>query len=299
MRVFLNLYRAEWLKLRRGPLPRVLLGLFLLLLLVQMSLQYLVAALASGSFGGVQIEFLPRAQTEYFTAGATLPGAFGVALGHANGLGGAFAIVLAAGALGNEYGWGTLRTVLARQPSRALFLLAKAAALMTLLALALVGALVLAGALGLLFGTLLGAPARLDGATLLALPPSMLRSLYVALPYVLLTLMCTVLGRATLAGIVGGLLYLAFEAGLGGLTLTNALGGIWKTIYNLTSGQNINTLVVVNSRAFGLDPTAAIQLDPATLPSPAQAILLIAIYSAAYLASTIWLLRRRDIGGPA
>jgi ABC-2 type transport system permease protein len=298
MQSFVNMYRAEWLKLGRGALPLSLLALFLLLLALQLALQFLVAALAQGSFGGVTIELMRPPQVAQYRAAATLPGAFGTAFGHANGLGGIFAIILTAGALGNEYSWGTLRTTLVRLPARGMLLVAKTSALLALLALALLFALLLAGTLGLLFGALLDAPPALGLATFGALLVGCLRALYVLLPYVLLTLLFTVLGRSTLAGVAGGLLYLTFEVGLGGLTLSNALSGGWKTLYNLTIGQNINTLVVLNSQSFGLDPSALTSIGLDDLPSPAQAVLLIAVYSASFLAGAIWLLRRRDIHGP-
>jgi ABC-2 type transport system permease protein len=297
MIVFVRLLRAEWLKSYKRPLVWVLLGIFLLLLIVQLALQYFVAALAQGLIGGVELRVLPEAQLAQYRSGAVLPGAWGTTFGHANGLGGIFAIILAAASLGNEYGWGTLRTLLARQPRRGLFLLAKVATLLALLAVALLAALVVATPLGLVFGGLLGVSARLDPVA--ALPLALLRALYVLLPYVLLTLLFAAWGRSTLAGVAGGLIYLVFEVGLGGLALGRVLGGFWAALYNLTIGQNINALVVANSRAFGLDPGVVSGLDLTTLPPVPQAVAVIAVYCASFLLSAIWLLRRRDIHGPS
>lgn len=295
--MLLNLLRAEWLRLRKSPLALILLALFLLLLVIQIALQLLVSLMAQG-LGGVSVQMFPEPQLIQFRAGATLPGAIGTALGHGNGLGGVFAIILTAGVLGNEYSWGTLRTQLARQPRRALLLCAKLLALLGLLALALLLAVALGAALGALGDAVLGASPNPATSLITTLPLGLLRSLYVLLPYVLLTTAFTTLGRSTLAGIAGGLFYLTLEVGLGGLTLSRLLGGSWQALYNLTIGQNINTLVVLNSRSFGLDPAAISNLNLQSLPSPTQAVLVVALYSASFLATAIMLLRRRDIPGP-
>lgn len=290
----LNLISAEWLKLTRRPLLWVLLALFLGLLAVQILTQFALVALVG------QREVSPplAAQLDEWRRRTAFPGLLGVVFNHLNGLGGIFAVVLAAAAMGGEYGWGTLRTQLARQPGRARFLLAK---LLTLLALITVAAL-LALALGVLLGALLG---RLGGQTgsvsaaeLAALPLALARAVYVLLPYVALTLCLTVLGRSQLAGLAGGLLYMVFEVGLGALTLFQVLGGVWRQLYNLTIGQNINTLTLQNSHAFGLRPEQVTAIDVSALPSPLQATLVIAAYCALLLAAAIRSLRRSDVFGP-
>lgn len=287
----LNLMRAEWLKLTRRPLTLILLAIFLALLVLQFAGQVFIATVGAG--------ILAAAQVDEYRQRLAFPGIFGAVFSHINGLGGIFAVILAAGALGSEYSWGTLRTHLARYPARSAFLLAKIAVVLLLLLISMLITLVVGVIGGWLLGSLAGGAGRPTAADLFALPVALLRALYVLLPYVLLTLCFTVLGRSLLVGLAGGMLYLVFEAGLGAFATFAELGGVWQTIYDLTIGQNINTLVLLNSHAFGLRPeTVTAAFDPARLPSPLQATLLIALYSLGFLTTALFVLERRDVTGP-
>ena len=294
----LNLIRAEWLKLTKRPLTWVLLAIFLALLIPQVVSLFMLVHLAQllglgdgGAVRGVQIE-------EY-AHWIVFPGLFGSVFAHINSLGGVFAVILAAGAMGSEYGWGTLRTQLARDPDRVRYLIAKLLTLLGLLAVAMVLDLVLGSALGAALGLLVGEVGAPAASDLAALPLAILRALYVLLPYVLLTLSFAIIGRSVLVGLAGGLLYLVFEAGFGTLAVLQVLGGVWQTIYNLTIQRNINSLTVLNLRAFGLHPERLTSPDLFQTPSSLQATLVIALYSAGFLVTALYLLRRRDVAGAA
>jgi ABC-type transport system involved in multi-copper enzyme maturation permease subunit len=288
----LNLIHAEWFKLTRRPLAWVVLAVFLALLVLLLGTEFLVVGLNVGLFSGcARAQLLSEEQVRQFRLHLGFPGVFGAVLGHVNGVGGICAIALAAGVIGSEYGWGTLRTQLARQPNRGRYLVAKLVGLLL--------ALLLGVLLALLFGSLLantgGAPMSLS-----ALPLGVLRSLYVLLPYVLCTVACSILGRSVVAGAVGGFLFLLADAGLGALSFLAGLGGPVAFLLNLIVQPNINTIIVLNSQSFGLDPAALTRtMDLTTLPSPLEATLVIAVYSALFFASAYRLLRRRDIGGAA
>jgi hypothetical protein len=127
-----------------------------------------------------------------------------------------------------------------------------------------------------------------------------LRALYVMLPYVMFTAACATIGRSVLAGAAGGFMFLVLDVGLGALSFLANLGGVLALLVSLVVQPNINTLVVLNSRSFGLDPAAlARSLDLATLPSPLQATLVIGAYSALFGWYAYRALARRDITGPA
>jgi ABC-type transport system involved in multi-copper enzyme maturation permease subunit len=295
-----NLIRAEWLKLTRRPMLWVLLAVLLALLALFRLAEFVMLALHDGLFGGgqVRLTLLREAQVEQFRLQLKFPGIFGAALGHVNGVGGICAIILAAGAMGSEYSWGTLRTQLARQPNRGRYLLAKSAALLLILLCGMAIVLLAGALLALLLGGLLGSVGTLSAADLLLVPPGMLRSLYVLLPYVICTLACCVLGRSALAGAAGGFLFLVVDVGLGALSFLSQLGGLLRVLVNLAPQPNINTLIVLNSRGFGLDPAILTRtMDLATLPSPLQATLVIGAYSALFFAYAYRSLARRDIGG--
>src|SRR5215207_1126954 len=181
----LNLIRAEWFKIARRPLTWVLLAVFLASQVLLLLAGFAVVGLNDGLFsGGARAQLLSEEQVRQFRLHLGFPGIFGAVLGHVNGIGGICAIALAAGVIGSEYGWGTLRTQLARQPNRGRYLVAKVVGLLVALLAGIVLALLLGSGLALLFGSLLndtgGAP-----TSALALPLGVLRSLYVLLPYVL------------------------------------------------------------------------------------------------------------------
>lgn len=291
-----NLIRAEWMKLSRRPLTWVLFGIFLFMVVVQLLTQFLVANLSMflavdqlGTLGG---------QVEEWRRRSAFPGLIGAILSQVNGLGGIFAVIFAAGAMGSEYSWGTLRTQLMRTPSRTRYLLAKIIAVMSLLAVAVLITLLVGMLVGGALGLLVGKPGTLSTRDLLELPLAVLRALYVLLPYVLLTISLAILGRSLIVGLAGGLFYLVFEAGFGALATLQLLGGVFQVLYNLLPQQNITTLVILNNHAFGLRPETITPIALDQLPSPVQAVLVIAVYCVAFAGTALYVLRRRDITGP-
>jgi ABC-2 type transport system permease protein len=288
----INLIRAEWLKLSRRPLSWILLILFLVLLVAQILTQFAL------TLGMPVRSGIVSAQFEEWRRGVLFPGIFATALSHVNGLGGIFAVIFAAGAIGSEYSWGTLRTQLARDPARDRYLLAKLTTIMLMLATATLLATLLAALLSAVLSPILGSAIRITPDDLMNLIPAILRALYVLLPYVLLTAYATLLTRSVLGGVAIGLSYIIVETGFGALALLRVLGGVWALVYNLTIGQNINTLTLMNRHAFGLRPETTAPLDLSQLPSPLQATIVVAVYSVLFLAFALILFRRRDISGP-
>ena len=288
----INLIRAEWLKLSRRPLSWILLILFLVLLVAQILTQFAL------TLGMPVRSGIVSAQFEEWRRGVLFPGIFATALSHVNGLGGIFAVIFAAGAIGSEYSWGTLRTQLARDPARDRYLLAKLTTIMLMLATATLLATLLAALLSAVLSPILGSAIRITPDDLMNLIPAILRALYVLLPYVLLTAYATLLTRSVLGGVAIGLSYIIVETGFGALALLRVLGGVWALVYNLTIGQNINTLTLMNRHAFGLRPETTAPLDLSQLPSLLQATIVVAVYSALFLAFALILFRRRDISGP-
>ena len=298
MSTVLHLLRAEWLKLTRRPLTRVLLAVFLGLLAFQWVVYALAAVAHSAGLIRLGDAFGP-AQLEEYRRRAVFPGVIGATFGHINGLGGIFAVILAGAAMGSEYEWGTLRTQLVRTPDRAAYLVAKLAAVLLLLLTGAGITLVLGMALGSLLGAFTGGVAVPDAATLAAIPGALVRALYVLLPYVLLAVWLAIARRSLLFGVAGGLVYLACEAGFGALAVFAALAEPWRTIYTLTIGQNITALTMVNSHSFGLRPEAiATGLRPELLPSALQATVVVAAYSVLFVAWALYSFRR-DVTSPA
>ncbi len=298
MATVLHLIQAEWLKLTRRPLTWLLYGTFVLLMLITFAALLFVVLLHDGAIGGVAVQVLNDNQINQFRQELRFPGVFGALLGQINSIGGILAMILAAGVMGNEYSWGTLRVQLARQPQRGYYLTAK---LLTLLLVLLVGMLlvILAGGLfTLIAGWLLGNLGRISAGDLGLLLFGMLRALYVMLPYVLFVVAVSIIGRSVLAGVAGGLIFLTLDGGAGALSfLSQTDNAIVRGIYNLLLQPNISRLVTQHRLSFGLDPTAVTGLDLSTLPPTWQAILVIGVYSCIFAGYAYVSFTRRDIAG--
>ncbi len=298
--MFTNLLAAEWLKISRRPMALLLLGIFLFLTFLQQTLWFLVVALQEGTFSGGQVTFnlLSPAAIEQIKRQLSLPGVFGAMLSAINGTGGILAIILTAGIFGSDFNWGTLRILLTRAPHRGAYLLAKLVALQLALLVAIIITLAMGTLLALLFGTILGLPQQIGIIDLLLLPIGMLRALIVMLPYTLIAGASAIVGRSVIAGVGGGLIFLAFDVSAGSLNTIGAVDPMIRALVNLLLQPNINRLVVENSRMFGLDQsvlTAA--LDLSLLPPQWQALIVIAVYSATFGYSAYRTLNRQDIGG--
>lgn len=297
---FTNLLAAEWMKIARRPMALLLLGIFLTLTTLQQMLLFLVVALQEGTFSGGDVTFglLSKAAIEQIKLQLSLPGVFGTMLSAINGTGGILAVILTAGIFGSDFNWGTLRVLLTRAPHRGAYLSAKLVALQLALLSAMVITLLVGIILALLFSSLLGLPQRLSVTDLLLLPIGMVRALLVMLPYTLIAAASAIFGRSVIAGVGGGLIFLAFDVSAGSLNTIGAVDPLIRTLVNLLLQPNINRLIVENSQMFGLNPnvlTAALDLN--LLPSQWQAIIVIIVYSAIFAYSAYRTLNRQDIGG--
>ncbi|NTW97879.1 MAG: hypothetical protein HGB28_04940, partial [Oscillochloris sp.] len=118
------------------------------------------------------------------------------------------------------------------------------------------------------------------------------------LPYVMLTAASAIFGRSVLAGVGGGLIFLALDVSAGSLNTLGAVDQLVRLLVNLLLQPNINTLVVLNNQLFGLDQSVLVSgLDLSQLPSPLQATLVIAAYCGLFFWGAYRLLLRRDVAG--
>jgi len=298
--MFTNLLAAEWMKISRRPMALLLLGIFLALTALQQTLWFLVVALQEGTFSSSNVTFtiLSEAAIEQVKRQLSLPGVFGAMLSAINGTGGILAIILTAGFFGSDFNWGTLRVLLTRAPHRGIYLLAKLAALQLALLVAMVITIVVGTLLSLMFGSILGLSQQIDAIAFLLLPVGMLRALLVMLPYTLIAAASAIVGRSVIAGVGGGLIFLAFDVSAGSLNTIGAVDPLIRALVNLLLQPNINRLIVDNSQMFGLNQSVLTPaLDLNLLPSSWQAIGLIVIYSAIFGYSAYRTLSRQDIGG--
>lgn len=209
---------------------------------------------------------------------------FGISI--VSGIGSVMLIVFAASHVGTEFGWGTLRTLLAHGAGRAAFLSAK------LLSIAGFGVLfILVGVVAAIIGSYLAttiAAGDTGGLDLGAISNSAARAYYTFLPYMALAALIAVWSRSAGAGIAAGLV-LYFTEGLI-TSLLVQLNRDYANIVNYGLSRNV-TALTRDAAATGVtqDPSAV------ALPDPGQAALVLAIYTAVFVALAFWRLRTRDI----
>lgn len=283
-----RLLRSEVYRLRRRFMPWVLL---LLIVVAGIGLYLLVYTAAQASLQAERTGAVPaqpgteEAMTEMLRAmRPEQVQSFGVQV--VAGLGSVMLIVFAASHVGTEFVWGTLRTLLAHGAGRATFLGAKllSTALFAVLLMfvgvvaAIVGSYVVSAIAG-------GDASALD---LGAVTNSAARSYYTFLPYMALASLIALWSRSAGAGIAAGLV-VYFAEGLVAQLLVS-LNRDFANIVNYGLSRNTSALTrVVTTTSASPDPAFS------TLPDQGQAALVLAIYTALFVALAFWRLRTRDI----
>lgn len=208
-------------------------------------------------------------------------------LGIVGALGTILAIVLAGSVMGNEYGWATIRTVLAHGGRRAGFLFGKLAALVIVAAvLVLVGfatALVASYAIGLAAGFDLGVGADFGGR----LAGNMIRSLYVTLPYIAFAVLMAVIARSAASGIAFGLILNFGESLVAQLAIS--VNRDLHRLFDAGIARNVATITRTQQTTTG-------PASPEPIGSDLWlAVFVLALYTVAFVALTVYRLARRDV----
>lgn len=223
----------------------------------------------------------------------TLPGIIPTTLESLSVFAAMMVAILAASSIGNEYGWGTLRPMLATGMPRLRFLTAK------FLALACVAAVYIAAPL--LLNTLIAVPVALvhhlpimtgavDPAWFGALAAMLARTFLTILVPMTIAFLLGLVGRSQAVGVGAALGWMVGEQLVSLLLMT--VGQPWaRTLANQLPGNVGQSLLRYN--AF----TAVAQ--QAGMMSEGRAILSLLIYGAVGLAVALIVFRRRDIHGAA
>ncbi len=226
-----------------------------------------------------------------------LPASFDLAMQITRTLGLILIIILAGTIVGGEYSVGTIRLMFTRGPTRTQFLLAKIGAILTCVALSF---LVLVP-LGILTGALLNLITGINvdfsfltGTWILHAVLDLLVSMLGVFMYTMLAFCLSTLGRATVAGVAGALIWWALEGALSGILVLvgslnkGGLGDFVKAIPDYFVGNNIAALTQ-NQEHY---------LSPGTLPaqlSDLHALLVLAVHLALSIGLAWWVIKRRDI----
>lgn len=210
---------------------------------------------------------------------------FGVGL--VSGLGSVMLIVFAASHVGTEYGWGTLRTLLAHGAGRGAFLASKAVSL-ALFALVFVIAGTIAS-VAASFGVSAIAGFDLSGFDIGKVANAAGRGLYTFFPYMALATVFALWSKSAGAGIAAGLVVYFAESLVAGLLVS--LNRDFASIVNYGISRNVSSVTRQTVVSTAGDPLNA----TSTLPDPGQAALVLAIYTMVFVALAFWRLRTRDV----
>lgn len=282
--------RSEIHRLRRRRMTLVLLLLIALIPLLLYAVQY---ASVQAQLETIRSGRVPPGQpiTEE-TARRVLEGlrpdrAPEFALGMSSVLGVIFATILAGSVMGNEFGWATVRTVLAHGGRRAAFILAKLSALMlATVAIVLVGfAATFAASYGV--GAIAGVDLSLSGDVPARVAGYLARGIYVTLPYVAFAVLTAVLARSAAAGIAFGLVLFFGETLLGQLAVQ--MNPDLRQLFDAGISRNVAAIIRTPSTGPG---------SVARLPSAVEvsfAVFIVALYVVAFVSLTVHRFSKRDL----
>lgn len=209
------------------------------------------------------------------------------ALGMASVVGVMFATILAGSVMGNEFGWATVRTVLAHGGRRAAFIFAK----LVTLALAS-GAIVLTGfaatfAAAYVLSSVAGVDLALSADAPGRVATYAVRGLYVTLPYISFAVLMAVLARSAAAGIAFGLVLFFGETLLAQLAIQ--MNPDLRPLFDAGISRNVSA--IVRTPPTGPGPITR-------MPSAVDvsfAALIVALYVVAFVSFTIHRFAKRDL----
>lgn len=290
----LRLLRSEIFRLRRRWLPWILLLVIALLsfafyALIYVSVNAQLEAVRAGTIPA------PPGGTESFTEALNslrpneVP-EFGLAIVIA--LGSVMLIVLAASHVGAEYGWGTLRTLLAHGAGRGAFLAAKLVSLVLFaLVFTIVGTIAVIAA-SYVISSVAGLPTT-PGVDLAEVTARAARGLYTLLPYMALASLIALWARSGGAGIAAGLV-IYFAEGLVSQIIAAVNRDLAKLVdYGLS--RNVEAVQRAGVVPEGRLSTAATATAAAPLPDALQAAIVLGIYTMLFVGLAYWRLRSRDV----
>jgi ABC-2 type transport system permease protein len=265
----------EWLKLSKRMLPRAIVALLFGLTV----LAFWGEAAQASRWGNL---FLPRGWLSALTFCAFFAPFFWPVLG------GSWA--------GNEYDWGTIRTILTRRPQRMAQVLAALLVLLIGVAVALVAMLLAGTVAGILVALATGNPVFTphlwDAGFLATMARGFLTAWYVSAFYLVLAYAAATLFRSAAVGVGAGIGVTLAQVVLSRIFLS--LGGVWQSIPRRFPFEYSNSMITRVVGAHMVPGTALAAVDPTT-PGVGQALLGLGIYGALCVVVTLATVHRRDV----
>jgi hypothetical protein len=271
----INTFSFEWLKFSKRWMPRIILALLL-------GLTVLVFWGQATRLNGRPDLFLPRGWLAALAFSSFFAPFFWPVLG------GSWA--------GNEYGWGTIRSILTRRPERITHALSALAVLIVGVLIGIICIVFVATGASAVVSLATGNPVWTSGLftdTFAAtLTKGILTAWYVSSFYLLVAYSAAVIARSAAVGIGVGIGSTLAQIVLIGIFAT--LGGVWNTIaqhFPFEYSREMITRIVASQMVPG---TNLAEVGRGT-PSATASLIAIAIFSAAVLAAMLVAVRARDV----
>lgn len=265
----------EWLKLSKRWMPRIILLLLLGLTILAFWAQ------ATRTIGRANL-FLPRGWLAALAFCAFFAPFFWPVLG------GSWA--------GNEYGWGTIRTILTRRPQRVEHVIAALVVLLVGVGIGLLAILVVGSIASIIIASVTGnsafTSALWDGTFLGILVKGFLTTWYVSAFYLVFAYAAATIFRSAAVGIGVGIGATFAQVVL--MRIFIGLGGVWNQIA-IHFPFNYSSSVITRVVGPGLVPGSNLASSSPTDPSAGTSLLALAIYSVVFLALTFVAVRTRDV----
>ena len=230
--------------------------------------------------------------SEYFV----LPGGLSASLGVAHSIGVLLIMILAASTMGVEYGFGTLRTALARGVGRWQFLAAKGLSLVLLAGVGLfmasltvvISSMIAASLVSDEIGSLTGAGEWSTVGVMFG------KSLYGLVPYAVLALFFTVLTSTSSMGIAITMSYYVVETIV--VQVMSSLFDWFGNVSEFLLGPN-TAAWMTDSRVVTTGSDSGLLAGVGELPGTLHAFVTLLVYMAVLGGAATWLFLRRDIAG--
>lgn len=217
------------------------------------------------------------------------PDAFNLIFNVANDIGIILLIIMVSAAVGGEYGWNTIKSLLTKEGNRNYYLLSK---LITYLIISLLG-LFIAVIMGVILASITTQllAGKVDWSFInFASFTDILRmygwTLYSLTVYILLSFFAAVIGRSILVGIGVGLGYYFIEAIV--VFVFNIAGGSLSKISGYLIGPNVEALLPPN-------PIGGPFTTHGETLSVLHAFVVLTVYCLVFVSLTVYCFRRRDI----
>lgn len=289
-----RLMAAEFFKLRKRMMTWIIGGLTVALIILLYSVLWSISGRAGTFFQGGQ-----RFSYEDLRRGLFLEAGVPFALQIIATFGTLLAVVLAAGAAGSEYAWGTVRLMATASSGRLRLITARLIVVFGLVALIALLAVAVALVYSALITTLNGGSdfGFVTAGFMKEQFFAYARTLFVMAPFVALAFAAAVVGRSTLAGVGIGLAVAFLEPLISNLL---RLGGSpWTHVPNYLIDSNRDVIIAQNQlpaalQRFSFGPSTR-ELASRGSNSVTEATIILVIYVVVFIAIAFLVYRKRDI----